>query len=93
MLRFTVLLLAATVFCGPVLAQTAATEFPGNGQFLGRYVAGITTTARNTPEMDEVKVTAPQLRPAQDLLLEISEELDATLELHLWGVLISSPAE
>ena len=71
------LLLAAI---GPnAQAQSSIIDSTGGGLFLSRYVASVTPTATPLIPVLEAAEVAVQTREADEILLEISTDLEATL--------------
>ena len=64
-------------------AQPDGTELAASGLFLGRYVAAVAPLASTPTAIEEVKVLAPRVRASDDLLEEISRDLDEALEARL----------
>ena len=74
-------LLLATA--GPVVAQVDGPELAASGLFLSRYVAAVAPVTAETAPVEEVRVVAPRVKPADELLREISSDLDGMLENEL----------
>ena len=82
-------LLLLTALSGQASAQTDASEV-ASGLFLSRYVATVTHLSDEKPNADEIRVMAPQVRPADEWLESISNDLDSTLESQLEESLIET---
>jgi hypothetical protein len=80
MKNLTITALLLTVIGSTAQAQSNIIDSAGGGLFLSRYVASVVpATTPLIPAMEEVQVTAVQTREADELLLEISSDLESAL--------------
>jgi len=65
---------------GAANAQGDGAELAASGLFLTRYVASVAPVSADTTLVEEVRVVAPRVKPAEELLQEISSDLDGVLD-------------